>query len=283
MAQNRTRRSPDGPSPTLPPSRGYRPLTRQFQRPGQHRSHAGDAQCACTPPHRPSLPAPSHGLLGIVVLRPGTPPPGGRVAPRPRGLRLQGRRERGGGGQPRGSLSRGAAGEGRSLGGQAGGVRGAGRRALRVSSHGAAPAGSWQARGWNGAGAFTGEARLSRRGGCPPGINFGIDTKTKALHWLHPPSLQGQRRAGRWGLMAGSPAQGQSRFLPPAWLWWPQTHTKPCLLSRVVHTETASPLSCSWYKYMPLFLGGFWLEENLFVDFISFCNVWFFFFLITRD
>lgn len=36
--------------PSLSARRGCRPLTRQLQRPGQHRSHAGEEQCACAPP-----------------------------------------------------------------------------------------------------------------------------------------------------------------------------------------------------------------------------------------
>lgn len=41
----------------------------------------------------------------------------------------------------------------------------------------------------------------------------------------------------------------------------------------MVYTESTSPLSRSWYKYVPLFLGRFWLEEILIVDFVWLCNV----------
>lgn len=90
--------------PTFPPSRGCRPLTRQLQRPGQHRSHAGDAECACAPllPHR-AFPRPA-GSCSSAAWGPPHPPtrrgPRCRIAPRPRGLTLLGQRERGVGGSP---------------------------------------------------------------------------------------------------------------------------------------------------------------------------------------
>lgn len=90
--------------PTFPPSRGCRPLTRQLQRPGQHRSHAGDAECACAPllPHR-AFPRPAGSCSSAAWGTPHPPTRRGprcRIAPRPRGLMLLGQRERGVGGSP---------------------------------------------------------------------------------------------------------------------------------------------------------------------------------------
>lgn len=74
------RPGPSRPGPALPPGRPRpQPLTRQLQRPGQHRGHGGERSEQA---RRPLPPAPSCGTLGNVVLPRVSARPG-LVSPKP--------------------------------------------------------------------------------------------------------------------------------------------------------------------------------------------------------
>lgn len=63
---------------------------------------------------------------------------------------------------------------------------------------------------------------------------------------------------------------------------WAQMRAKLHSSSQVVSAR-ASPLSCSWYKHVPTFLGTVWLGEGLFCHLVLFCNIYFFFNYCTND